>query len=263
MKKNLIALTVAVSAAVSGSAMAWTANGTGGSVELSGTLTPADAVTPWEVRVGDAVANLDAVIQKKTKVVDVAVNKPIPFLGIRNIQSQPFQGINGVSPQIDFGGAVDLDAFVNNRAPVTLEVKDNNGGKIGTLTASMGASAREAIKASPDKPKDFNGINDCYANVPGSAFFGGLPKVINNISHEDIAFNVMPEILDHFNQQGLSYRTEDTGACSWMNNLTSTYSAYYAAGIEQGQSIRITLDQPAESDVIVWNASLPVTVTYQ
>ena len=37
MKKTLIALAVATSAAVSGSAMAWTANGDGGSVSLSGT----------------------------------------------------------------------------------------------------------------------------------------------------------------------------------------------------------------------------------
>ncbi|HEI3186174.1 TPA: hypothetical protein SI321_005057, partial [Escherichia coli] len=55
MKKTLIALAVAASAAVSGSAMAWTANGTGGSVELGGTLNPVEKVTPWEVKVGDDV----------------------------------------------------------------------------------------------------------------------------------------------------------------------------------------------------------------
>ncbi|ENK8257946.1 hypothetical protein AB4C84_004676, partial [Escherichia coli] len=47
MKKTLIALAVAASAAVSGSAMAWTANGTGGSVDLGGTLTPVTKATPW------------------------------------------------------------------------------------------------------------------------------------------------------------------------------------------------------------------------
>ncbi|EJN2318881.1 hypothetical protein NPL52_004738, partial [Escherichia coli] len=78
MKKTLIALAVAASAAVSGSAMAWTANGTGGSVDLGGTLTPVEKVTPWEVKVGDAVTGLDAQIQKGQKVVDVAVNKAIP-----------------------------------------------------------------------------------------------------------------------------------------------------------------------------------------
>ena len=60
MKKTLIALAVAASAAVSGSAMAWTANGTGGSVDMGGTLIPEGKVTPWEVKVGDAVKGLDA-----------------------------------------------------------------------------------------------------------------------------------------------------------------------------------------------------------
>lgn len=37
MKKTLIALAVAASAVVSGSAMAWTGGGNGGSLELGGT----------------------------------------------------------------------------------------------------------------------------------------------------------------------------------------------------------------------------------
>ncbi|EGJ4498914.1 hypothetical protein INB87_004741, partial [Escherichia coli] len=69
MKKTLIALAVAASAAVSGSAMAWTANGTGNSVELGGTLTPVEKVSPWEVKTGDAVTGLDAPIQKGQKIV--------------------------------------------------------------------------------------------------------------------------------------------------------------------------------------------------
>ena len=66
MKKTLIALAVAASAVVSGSAMAagWEQNGTGGSVDLGGTLTPVEKATPWEVKVGDAVTGLDGQIQK-------------------------------------------------------------------------------------------------------------------------------------------------------------------------------------------------------
>ncbi|EOK2317588.1 hypothetical protein ACXAQL_004570 [Escherichia coli] len=70
MKKTFIALVVAASAAVSVSAMAagWEQNGSGGSVDMSGTLTPVEKVTPWEVKVGDAVTGLDAQIQKDQSV---------------------------------------------------------------------------------------------------------------------------------------------------------------------------------------------------
>ncbi|MBJ4431454.1 hypothetical protein JGE53_19990 [Salmonella enterica subsp. enterica serovar Give] len=101
MKKTLIALAVAASAVVSGSAMAWTQTGTGGSLELGGTLTPQDKVTPWEVAVGAANTNLNTDIAKGERIVDIPVNKPIPVLGIRTISTTPFKGVNGISPQID------------------------------------------------------------------------------------------------------------------------------------------------------------------
>ncbi|HCQ8914770.1 TPA: hypothetical protein OMI19_005014, partial [Escherichia coli] len=102
--------------------------------------------SPWEVKVGDAVTGLDAQIQEGQKEANIAVNKAIPFLGIRTIESTAFQGQLGISPQIDFGNAVNVDAFENGRAPVTLEVKDADNAKIGTLTASMGASALTSVK---------------------------------------------------------------------------------------------------------------------
>lgn len=74
MKKTLIALTVAVSAVASGSAMAsdWVPDGSGDPVELGGgTLAPAAKVIPWEVEVGDAVTGLDAPIQKGQQNVSI------------------------------------------------------------------------------------------------------------------------------------------------------------------------------------------------
>ncbi|MWN89069.1 hypothetical protein GQN24_29560, partial [Escherichia coli] len=98
MKKTLIALAVAASAAVSGSAMAWTANGTGGSVDLGGTLTPVNVITPWEVKVGAAVNGLDASIRKGDTGADIPVKKAISVLGIRTIKSAVFTGQQGISP---------------------------------------------------------------------------------------------------------------------------------------------------------------------
>ncbi|EDV9774733.1 hypothetical protein JI87_000868 [Salmonella enterica subsp. enterica] len=256
MKKTLIALAVAASAAVSGSAMAWTANGTGGSVNLGGTLTPADVVTPWEVKTGDAVTGLDAQIKKGQKTVDIAVNKAIPVLGIRTQTTQVFQGQPGISPQIDYGNAVNVDAFENGRAPVTLEVKDDTNTKIGTLTTSLGASALVSVKG------PWSGYNHSYSDTAGQGFFGGLPKNKAQTPDENIAVKVMPEVAEHYtSQEGVSY--QKVGVTSEFANTEATYSGYYGAGIEQGKIIKITLDQPAASDAIAWKASLPVTVSYQ
>ncbi|WDB54786.1 hypothetical protein PS037_23445 (plasmid) [Escherichia albertii] len=256
MKKTLIALAVAASAAVSGSAMAWTANGTGGSIDLGGTLTPVEKVTPWEAKVGDAVTGLDALVQKGQKVVGIYVNKAIPVLGIRTQTAEAFQGQPGISPQIDFGNAVNVDAFKNGRAPVTLEVKDAGNEKIGTLTTSMGASALISYKA-----KTYNGYNHRYAESAGQAFFGGLPKNKSNTPDVNIAVDVFPDVNANFTYQNAGYKGVD--ASIDFTNTQATYSAYYGAGIEQGKTINITLDQPASGDApIQWKASLPVIVTY-
>ncbi|WP_105288918.1 hypothetical protein [Escherichia sp. MOD1-EC5948] len=257
MKKTLIALAVAASAAVSGSAMAWAPNGTGGSVDLGGTLTPVEKVTPWEVKTGAAVTGLDAQIQKGQKVVDVAVNKAIPVLGIRTIESKAFQGQPGISPQVDYGNAVNVDAFENGRAPVTLEVKDDTNTKIGTLTTSLGASALVSIKG-----PEWNGFNHFYSDKSGDAFFGGLPKNEQNTPDENIAFSVMPEVADHYIDQGVEYKS--VGSSPIFSDTRYSFSGYYGAGIEQGKTIKITLDQAASGDApIQWKASLPVTVSYQ
>lgn len=67
MKKTLIALAVAASAAVSGSAMAWEQNGTGGSVSLSGTVDVLQPTTPWEVQVGGNVNDLNTQISQERR----------------------------------------------------------------------------------------------------------------------------------------------------------------------------------------------------
>ncbi|HBA7811016.1 TPA: hypothetical protein J1535_004718 [Escherichia coli] len=253
MKKTLIALAVAASAAVSGSAMAWTANGTGGSVDLGGTLTPADVVTPWEVKVGAAVNGLDASIRKGDTKVDIPVKNTISVLGIRTIETKAFVGAPGLSPQISYGDAVNIDAFKASVAPLTLEVKDANDAKIGSLTTDMFAQARSSLKGG------WNGKFWNYASQSGHAFFGGVPKSKGEVSSDDRVAELMPEAEQHYVNQGVSDRGVDYTAVAASD---VTYSAYYFSVIEKGKSIKITLDQPAGADAIKWKASLPVTVTY-
>ncbi|CAD6120238.1 hypothetical protein [Escherichia coli] len=257
MKKTLIALAVAASAAVSGSAMAWTANGIGSSVELGGTLTPVDVVTPWEVKTGDAVTGLDAQIKEGQKTVDIAVNKAIPVLGIRTIQSTAFSGQAGISPQINYGAAVDVDGFAANETTLNLEVKDSTGNnKIGTLSAPLYAVAEQSIKG-----PDVNYRAGVIAGYEGALFFGGLSKSEAGYSPVFDADAVVPDVTAHYDPQGQEWI--NNAGWSSVSDPQYTYSAYYASGIKQGKTIKITLDNSAGADEIVWKASLPVTVSYQ
>ncbi len=258
MKKTLIALAVAASAAVSGSAMAWTANGTGGSVDLGGTLTPADVITPWEVKVGAAVNGLDADIRKGDTKVDIPVKNAISVLGIRTIESTAFTGQPGISPQISYDAAVDLNGFAANVTTLNLEVKDSTGtNKIGTLSAPFFAVAEQSIKG-----PEANYRAGVIASNEGELFFGGLPKseagyssVFNN------ANTIVPDVTAHYDLQGQEWA--NSAGWSRVSDTGHTYSAYYASGIEQGKTIKITLDNPAGADEIAWKATLPVTVSYQ
>ncbi|ELT9934371.1 hypothetical protein QNZ33_005192 [Escherichia coli] len=265
MKKTLIALAVAASAAVSGSAMAWTANGTGGSVSLGGTLTPANVVTPWEVKTGDAVTGLDAQIKKGQKAVNIAVNKAIPVLGIRTQTTAAFQGQTGIAPQIDFKNAINLDAFEGGVTTLTLDVKDSTGNnKIGTLTAPFNTAAVVSIVGA-------TGVSDRYtfmsANSPSGAsrgFSGGLSTDWGKVNKapQAVLNALSTEFMANFNTQGLSFT--DEGLASGFSTSNAKYSAAYGAGILANDTINIVLDNPVTSDAAIdWKASLPVTVFYQ
>lgn len=258
MKKTLIALAVAASAAVSGSAMAWTESGNGGSVNLGGTLTPADVITPWEVKVGAAVNNLDSTIQKGQKEVEIATKAAIPVLGIRTIESKAFPGKTGISPQISYGNAVDVAKFSKGIAPLTLEVKDANDAKIGTATTSILAAALSSYKTEITL-----NAKSLYASVSGKGFFGGIGKnagaVVDYPITETSGF--FAEASQNYTAQGAT-NLASPGETSFAID-DATYSAFYASGIKQGETIKITLDTPASADAIVWKASLPVTVSYQ
>ncbi|EHP1067481.1 hypothetical protein KNZ44_004511 [Escherichia coli] len=262
MKKTLIALAVAASAAVSGSAMAWTANGTGGPVDLGGTLTPVERLTPWEVSVGNAVTNLNAEIIKGQSVVDINVEKAIPVLGIRTQSNQVFVGQQGISPRIDFNSAVDVNGFTNSVSTLTLDVNGVDGNKIGTMKApffAAAATSKVAIEGS------FSKLWSTFASGNDRSFGGGLPKNDAGVASDSLerAALVFPGAADNFNTQSIDSLSQASNADTFADPAYK-YSAFYSSGIEQGNKINIVLDNPAEGDEPVeWKASLPVTVSYQ
>ncbi|HAW2707053.1 TPA: hypothetical protein JLQ67_001757 [Escherichia coli] len=264
MKKTLIALAVAASAAVSGSAMAWTANGTGGSVDLGGTLTPADKVTPWEVKVGTAVNSLDAVISKGDAKVDIPVKNAIQVLAIRTQLHEVFVGKNGITPQINYHGALDTSGISGSVGKLSLEIKDPADNKIGKMEANLLVAAQMNRKGLPNTSLSYvNDHSNMYAASTQEAFYGGLG--INDQSVSSSALGriraVFPDIYDNYIIQG----TQDAiiADSQSTDNPEISYSAYYGSGIESGQKINITLDQTVSGDApIQWKASLPITVSY-
>ncbi|EFF06114.1 hypothetical protein [Escherichia coli] len=258
MKKTLIALAVAASAVVSGSAMAWTANGTGNSVELGGTLTPVAKVTPWEVKTGDAVTNLDAQIQKGQTSVTVGVSKAIPVLGIRTTAvHKTFMGQEGISPQISYGNAIDLNQGKQSVFPLTLSVTDDGGNEIGTLTANMFSAGIVSRLNSGDMFSTF-----AYENNGNYAFKGGINESVVSFSDALSRLNALDSTLAaNFEEQGA--RDVSRWRSPNFTNSSESYSAFYGSGIESGGNINITLNEAASgSGAIVWKATLPVTVTY-
>ncbi|MFG1131220.1 fimbrial protein [Salmonella enterica subsp. enterica serovar Aberdeen] len=259
MKKTLIALAVAASAAVSGSVMAWDASGDSGPVVLSGLLTPQDNITPWEVAIGPAVTTLNADITKGQKVVHIITENAIPVLGIRIAKAEAFQGQPGITPQINYGGAVDVNKFAASVAPLTLDVKDVHGAKIGTLVAPIFAQSRISIKSKSGK--GWQGKYWMYASEPGMAFFGGLPKNAGAVSEADMASSLMPAVEQNYINQGVGDTKPDI---SRVNGPDGLYSVYYFSAIKPLSTVTITLDSPAQgNEPIVWKADLPITVSYQ
>ncbi|MCL0892927.1 hypothetical protein [Escherichia coli] len=259
MKKTLIALAVAASAAVSGSAMAWTANGTGSSVDLGGTLKPADVVTPWEVKVGDAVTGLDAQIKKGEKTADISVSKDISILGIRS-KSNTFRAQQGISPQINYAGHVDLKSGSWENMNLNLEVLDQTTStKIGSLfVKNFKAAGGVSMTGS-----SADGVYSVKAPNAGNAFYGGIRSGDNAGNAESVMAFFNGEVSANFSDQGLERKFNRIKNFNFNDTNTAVYSAFYGSGIKKGENIRITLDTPAGADAIAWKATLPVTVSYQ
>ncbi|ELI4094210.1 hypothetical protein [Escherichia coli] len=257
MKKTLIALAVVASTAVSGSAIAdsWITGGTGGTVEMGGTVTiVADSNSPWAVKTGAVVNNLDANIVAGGTVATVALGTDISILSIRS--DQIFKGRVGIAPQIDYGGAVDIDSFSKGYAPLTLEVKNSKDEKIGTAKTSIFAVALVSNVFSSG-----GGRSSMYAPKTGYAFWGGVAKSKDLAApYNRASFSFVTEAAANYSEQGVSV-APGFGAGS-VSNPNYTYSGFYASGIEKSKTIVITLDEPATSSAISWKASLPVTVSY-
>lgn len=259
IKKTLVALALAATT-VSSSAMAWTANGTGGNLELGGTLTPQENITPWEVMVWASVNNLNGPIKTGSKVVDIPAPSGIPVLGIRTVSNKTFPGGVGISPMIDFKGAINTSKFTNGVTTLTLDVKNDADTKIGVMTAPLTTAG---IMSRSDQSAEYS----LYGRDADEVFYGGLASSSGGVTQasstaKSVLNSINPEIMANYTSQDKT--DSDLPRNFVLNNAGSfRHSGAYGAGILAGNNIKLTLDTPAASDTIVWKASLPITVSYQ
>ncbi|EGJ2788809.1 hypothetical protein IHC18_004150 [Escherichia coli] len=268
MKKTLIALAVAASAAVSGSAMAaWTPNLSGlNNFELGGTITPKDNVTPWEAMIGNAFKNLNSNIKKGQSKVVLTTTSAIPVLGIRTAQNTPFSTdtYQNATPIIDYGTAVDLAGIVDSRAPLTLEVKDGTTDlPIGTLKTSLFVGA---VQSYTGNGSGYNVLLGGSAGTTDNVFTGGLPTSSSMILDSRNVINTLDaistEFSANFDKQGQS-SLGNPSIGSIKGGTPVMYSAYYGSGIVNGEKIIINLTSPVAATAVTWKASLPITLSYQ
>lgn len=253
MKKTLISSVVAASVVMSCSVMAAPQY----VMKIGGEVTVSENVTPWEIIPGRVISGLNVDIKKGQSEVSFIINETIPILGIRTQATQKiFQGQSGYAPQIDYGGAVDVDKFVASVAPLTLEVKSiKDNKKIGSLKTRVWAQGRTSMKGGSWEGKFWN-----YAWKAGNGFWGGVPKSKEAVSTVDRVDELMPDAGIHYDNQGMLEKgVEFTG----FGSSATSYSAYYYSVLEKGKLIQITLDNPVSGDELIqWKASLPIIISY-
>lgn len=259
MKKTLIALAVAATAAVSGSAMAdWAPTLSSNSVTLGGTLTPESKdKSVWEVSAGAERLGLNAEIPEGVTAVDISIDSGIPVLGIRSVSGgfKGNAGSVGLIPNIKFNsGKINDVSFSQPESTATfsLNIMDDEGKDIGSLSAKL-QSVGLAQNAS-----DASSLN---AHGPEYAFYGGLPRTathtVKGADALTLAEKLFPGVLQNWNKN-IDVKTAYTWQFGDENKI---YNAAYAAGIPANSTIKINLTSPLKEET-QWKAQLPVEVSF-
>ncbi|WP_089639793.1 hypothetical protein, partial [Escherichia coli] len=279
--KTLIALAVAASAAVSGSAMAWTNGNFNDSVDIGGSVTVGDNFAQkWAWKTGTSLGAFDSNVKEMTdggkKLVITAAQNAAILLGKTNEAFMATDATSLAIPQIAFsdyqkGKITPVFDNVGNAGTGYLEIPviDAQSSPIGQAKVNMtAAGARMAADAARQRGVAASIIADTSNDI----FHGGVPTIAEGaINHGMNAINFARsmgglEAVDMLNQLAAFDPTI-------INIAASTYaqssdmtgrgaSATYAMGIKSGQTLELTFTNPV-TQTTVWKAPLNISVTYQ
>ncbi|MDD8687779.1 hypothetical protein LAX26_21820 [Escherichia coli] len=281
MKKTLIALAVAASAAVSGSAMAGLGNFEAGNlnnkVDFGGTITPAVVQNNWVWAVGQGYNQFSHTTRELTESgtkLTITAADVMPLLVGKT--SKVTVGDVGISPQIAFsdskGTITPVWTGENAEGTMTLTVNDAQQQEIGSMTLNVAAVAPVA-SVTRNVPST---ISVKYIEGKGGSSFGGAVGGFSgepSFSQVDgiTVANGAPSIAELQAQvksfPGLENDAEDTSnivGSSQINyaNSNYVYSGAYVLGIPRGKQLVVKFNNAISAET-QWNAPLTMQVSYR
>lgn len=250
---------------ISAECRAWVPGGTGGNVDMGGTIDPSGPKNPWEVQVGDAISGLDMIMPESGNVFRHRLKQSLPVLGVRTRTGldEAFRGetAGGIAPQITFDGLLP-GAREKGRLPLELDVTRQNDKShiLGVLRLNLLTGA-EVSQRNPDTGEGRR--YSVYAGQPGEAFYGGLARSPDEAVDDALVQvgDVFPVFKSKYNPQGLASPSGAKQAVEFRNTGLR-YSGFYGAGLVQGDEIVLVSDQRPET-AEVWGASLKIAVSYR
>lgn len=243
---------------------AWTQGGTGGDFDFGGNIDPSAPEKLWLVMTGPAIGGLELSLQEGGKLARLELQQTIPVLGIRPDRAvdDVFKGRadGGLAPRITYTGVVNGGTRDKGRLPMELDVhiKGAPSKVIGWLRFNLytGAAVSQAGGVNANR------LYSVYASQPGEAFYGGVGRNPEEVV-DDAVLQLgerFPVFSAYFNAQGMTGTGKQAVEFS---NPALSYSAFYAAGLLQGDEIFIRMDEsyhPTQNEQ--WTARLGITVDY-
>lgn len=279
MKKTLIALVVAASAVVSGSAMAglgsFDAGNTNNTVDFGGIINPSVSKNMWVWAVGQGYNNFSHEVNELTdsgKKLTIIAGENMPLLVGKTTAA--FEGAPGLSPQIAFsdskGSITPVWGSDNAEGTMTLTVNDTKQQKIGTMTLNVNALAPIAwSKTDASKGVSLRYMDNTHGSFKGSTgIFQSTPNfakvnAILNAFGAPTLQEIQTQVKSYPGLSGISDDTSDIVASTEDDYASSgwAYAGAYALGISNGKAFEINFDSPVTAKT-QWTAPLNMRVSY-
>ncbi|HDI3023710.1 hypothetical protein QMW88_12055 [Cronobacter dublinensis] len=280
MKKKLIAIAVATASVMSGVVNAesgWQTAGTGGRIDIGGTITVENIYDDlWQWKLGDAInlSNTSSEMTNDNKTLTVTMDtRKTLLVGKSEAFKTAAKGM-GASPSISFTDAdnnkvqlVTPDTSSNGEAVLTLPIKGQDQSTIGSLTLNVKALG-VYYSAAASNP-GYSAPRKMVAPDAGNIFHGGLPSKhtgqnsVNtaNVIAADGGWSVadMKSKYDTYTQTSNPYAAMAGTAGSSGDKFAAVYS--YSMSVDSGQQLVAEFTSPVTTTT-QWSAPLNIAITY-